>query len=317
MTPLPSEHTIQTLASQKKQESSVGQYGDLRTRWEAPNTYRCELADNRDHMTNIYRFETLNYFEEAMHDKALTFVSPYKWDDWREGLLFRATFSYDGTKEVKDAASEMFKHSDLGEDFVTTLELLLRHLRMTRLAQCWSKCQGNSTLWIKKDVRIETSRADISRLNGVTIRDVVYLDSVGIEDGLKRLNPERAAEGGTHLDMDSVLSVKHKDYSDEYEVRLLTVEGENTNRDYPDNILFAQVFVQLRRQGKMSKEDFESNISHLRIIDKKKVPFGHTEDFIKSVMLHNSASTEVEKKVQRLCEERSLKYLGRFQPNVL
>jgi len=265
-------------------------------------------------MTNIYRFERLIHFKEAAHDKALTFVMPYMWDDQREGLLFRATFSHDGVEQVMDVAREMFKHGDLEEDFVTGLGLLLRHLRMTYLGQCWSRCQGNSTLWKNKDVRLEASRADIALLKGVNMRDVLYLDSPSIEDGLGRLNPERTG-GGTRLDFDSMLSVKHKDYSEEDEVRLLTVEGENTNRDYADNIVFAQVFAQQYRQGKISRDDFESNISHLKIIDKKKIPFGHIENFIKSVTLRSSASAEFEKEVERFCEEYSLNYLGRWEPN--
>lgn len=265
-------------------------------------------------MTSIYRFETLNYFEQVVRDKELTFVSPYEWPDINEGLLFKNVFLRGDMEKVRAAADQMFgntfadKHID-----GTAITDLLIVLRTTRLAQCWSKCEGNSILWRNKDVRIEVRREDISHLSGVEVRDVEYVESVTIEDGLRRLKAEPVA-GGNRIDIDSVLLVKHCSFSEEQEVRLLATEGENVNRDRPERIPFTRVFKQLHRQGKISKEDYEGKISHLRIIDKKKVSFAHIENFIKSVMLNSSASTDVENKVERLCEKYSLQYLGRWQP---
>jgi hypothetical protein len=265
-------------------------------------------------MTSIYRFEKLDWFEQAIRDKELTFVSPYKWPDRNEGLLFRHVFSHDKMEKVRATAHEMFKDSFPDQDIGNDIAGLLTALRMTRLAQCWSRCHGNNVLWQDKDVRIEVSREDISRLNRVKAYDVDYVESVTVEDGLKRLNLEHVAGGGTRVDIDSVLLVKQNSFSPEDEVRLLVVEGENTNRDRTENLLFTQIFAQFRRQGKMSKEDFESHIARLMIMDKKKVSFAHVENFIRSVTLADSASPEVEMRVERFCEEHSLDYLGRWQP---
>jgi len=265
-------------------------------------------------MTSIYRFETLNYFEQVVRDKELTFVSPYEWPDINEGLLFKNVFMRGDMEKVRAAADQMFENTFAYKDIdgVAITDLLIV-LRTTRLAQCWSKCEGNCTLWCNKDVRIEVHREDLSRLSGVKVRDVEYVESVTIEDGLKRLRVEPIA-GGNRIDVDSVLLLKHCSFSEEHEVRLLVTEGENVNRDRSERIPFTQVFAQLYRQGKMSKEDYEGKISRLRIINEKKVSFAHIDNFIKSVMLSPSASTEDESNVERLCEKYSLKYLGRWQP---
>ena len=131
---------------------------------------------------------------------------------------------------------------------------------------------------------------------------------------MRRLNPERVAGGGIRIDIDSVLMVKQNSFSPEDEVRLLVVEGENTNRDRLENLLFAEIFAQFRRQGKMGEEDFESKSASLKIMDKKKVSFAHIDDFIKSVMANASTSPEDEARAKALCDEYSLKYLGRWQP---
>jgi len=265
-------------------------------------------------MTSIYRFEKLDRFEQAVHDKELTFVSPYKWPDRYEGLLFRHVFSDDRMEKVRATAHEMFKDSFPDQDIGDAIAGLLTALRTTRLAQCWSKCEGNPRLWHNKDVRIEAHRQDTLKLDGIKVRDVEYVESVTVEDGLRQLNPQRVAGKGIHIDIDSVLTVKQNSFSPEDEVRLLVVEGENTNRDRPENLLFAQVFAQFRREGKMSEEDFGSKTARLRIMDKKKVSFAHIEDFIKSVMANASTSAEDEARVNALCDEHSLKYLGRWQP---
>jgi len=265
-------------------------------------------------MPSIYRFEKLAWFEQAIRKRELIFVSPFKWPDKNEGLLFRHVFSHDKTEMVTSCANKLFKKAFPDEDIGAAIADVLIVLRMTRLAQCWSRCQGNDDLLKNKDVRIEVDREDILRLNGVKVYDVEYVASVTIEDGLRRLNPERVAGGETRLGIDSVLLAKHDSFSTEEEVRLLVVEGENTNRDRPENLIFAQVFAQFRRQGKMSKEAFESHIAHLKIMDKKSVSYAHIEGFFKSVVVNPSASGVDEARVRTLCEECSLNYLGRWQP---
>jgi hypothetical protein len=265
-------------------------------------------------MTSIYRFETLEFFEQMVHDEELTFVTPYFWPDKNEGLLFKHAFFDSDMEKVKVAANQMFGSTFTDKDIGETIADLLIVLRTTRLAQCWSKCEGNCTLWDNKDVRIEVHREDLSHLPSVEVHDVEYVESVTIEDGLKRLNIEQVAGKGLHIDIDNVLLVKHNSFLTEHEVRLLVIEGENVNRDRPERIPFTQVFTQLHRQGKMSTEDYEKNISHLRLVDKKRISFARIDNFIKSVMLHPFASTEAETKVQNLCKEYSLNYLGRWQP---
>lgn len=284
-------------------------------------------------MTSIYRFEKLEYFEQIVNNKELTFVSPFCWPDKNEGFLFRACFhNVDmngigdrllndrecfhgmGMQDVKICADRMFNNrfgpsqKDLG-NFVIAV---LGGMRSVFLAQCWSSCKGNLTLWLNKDLRIELSREDIITIPEVEILDVEYVDSLSIEDSLRRLNLQPTSGGGSTMDLKSVLRVKLKRYSSEQEVRLLTQEGENTNRDSKGGLLFTEVFRRLRDQGKMSSEEFATNISQVWIMNKK-IPF--TLYFIKSVMLSNSASREVEMKVQGLCQTNSLNYLGRWLPN--
>jgi len=265
-------------------------------------------------MTSIYRFDKLSHFEQIVRDKELSLVSPYCWPDKHEGFLFREVFSDSGMERVRTAADEMFRNTSFHTEIGNSIVGLLTALRTTRLAQCWSKCRGNFTLWDNKDVRIEVHREDISYLSRVEVRDVEYVESVTIEDGLRRLKLEPVAGGGTHIDIDSVLSVKHTFFSPEHEVRLIIEEAENVNRDRPENIVFTQIFTQFHRQGKMSKEDCEEQISRLRLVDRKRISFAHIDNFIKSIMLNSSASTEDESKVERLCEQYSLQYLGRWQP---
>jgi len=265
-------------------------------------------------MTSIYRFDKLNHFEQIVRDKALTFVSPYCWPDKHEGFLFREVFSDSEMEKVRTAAEEMFRNTSFHKETGNSIVALLTALRTTRLAQCWSKCGGNFTLWDNKDVRIEVHREDISHLSRVEARDVEYLESITIEDGLRRLKLEPVAGGQTHIDIDSALLVKHTFFLPEHEVRLIIEEAENVNRDRRENIVFTHIFTQFYRQGKMNKEDYEKEILRLRLVDKKKVSFAHVENFIKSVMLHPCASAETEMKVERLCKEYHLKYLGRWQP---
>ena len=123
-------------------------------------------------MTSIYRFERLGYFDQALRDKKLTFVPPFKWPDRNEGLLFRQVFSRGKMEEVRIAAQEMFQSVFPEQDFGTAIADLLTVLRTTRLAQCWSKCEGNSHLWHDKDIRIEIHREDTLKLDGVEVRDV-------------------------------------------------------------------------------------------------------------------------------------------------
>jgi hypothetical protein len=245
-------------------------------------------------------------------------VLPYLWSDKHEGFLFREVYSYGGMDKVRIIADTMFENTLPKEQgFGSFIVAVLAGLRTTTLAQCWSKCEGNSTLWQNRDVRIEVCREDISRLDHVEIYDVEYVDSLTIEDGLRRLNPAPIAGGGIHIDFNSVLLTKRRIYSDEYEVRILTSEGENVNRDGRGGFLFGEVFKQLYAQGKISKEELESRILKIGIIYFKKVSFAHIDNFIKSVMLKSSASKEDATKVERLCEKYSLKYLGRWQPRPL
>ncbi len=260
----------------------------------------------------MYRFEKLDHFEQSVSNEELTFVSPFWWPDMNEGILLRALFSPSGMDDVMASANEILKNP--GD--VNFLVGVLEGMRTTFFAQCWTRCEGNSSLWENKDVRIEIDREDIAKLDSVNVRDVEYVDSVTIKDGLRRLNIEHYVDGRTHIDLLSVISVKHKRFSYEQEVRLVVQVPENVNRDTRGGVPpWLVIFEALYRQGKMSKGDFESTLLRMGIANRKIISFSPIENFIKSVMVNRSASPEVEVRVQKLCQQHSIRYLGRWEQN--
>jgi len=260
-------------------------------------------------MGSIYRFEKIEFFRQLIQEKALTFVLPQLWDDKREGFLFRAVQSEQGTAKVLEALKKIAPSAkDLSPNIA-----LLRAFRYSRYAQCWSRCSENGALWKGYQVRLEVERDDISKLDGIKAYDVRYVDSIKLEDELKSLFTHQDEKTLT-WESENILLTKRIEFSYEQEVRLLTeVVIENTVDMKPPSMTLAMAVVLQReyQQGKITKDQFERCLNSIPISMIKKVSIAHVPNFIRSVMLNPFEPPAIDEEMARFCAQNSLNYLGK------
>jgi len=257
-------------------------------------------------MSRIYRYEKLEYLENMLWTKTLTFILPYFWDDAREGFLFRAAFSDKGLLEVARLIDQMFGPAIApwgGRFLAETLRIFM----MNHYGQCWSRSRSSPSLWQGKDLRFEIDRDDVARLPGVKDRDMLYADDIGLVESLRRL--VQIENGSLRTDYSCIFTVKHRDFASEEEVRLLSEVPENVNRSNGVHWLLAEIVLERDRSGRLPTQEVLDTLDPI-MPRFQRIPFGHIDGFIKSVIVHPGAPIQVVSHVKALCEEHSLPYQG-------
>ena len=244
----------------------------------------------------LYRYISFETFVGMVQKKALTFVTPDKWEDPKEAAPF---YKLLGTIEDK------------------YLKILLALIYQKTYCQCWTKAVESDALWRiyaygNRAIQIKVREKNLQLLPDVNIMQVEYLDQIKLED----------ASGHIESFLRS-LAIKRRAFQHEEEVRLIKhYRFEDTNdaekqikaflaiNDHPQMVeIIDSLYPDL------SPEEQVQNISHLLNIGKNKVEtldisFEGIAGFIGGVKVHPLAPSWYVNIVKEYCTINSVPFEG-------
>jgi hypothetical protein len=272
-------------------------------------------------LESIYRFLSFPSFVDTIQRKSLTFVTYDMWDDPYEGFVLGATKTDEGREKIVACLNQM-KH-EIPPELVMNL---LSGMRYTVHLQSWSRLNESDALWriygfSGSGIRIQTDRAKVNAIGGVTIIDVDY-KMLSLVDEIGRI-----CNGPNKIDISKAFSSKRKAFEHEQEVRLVTdIDGHYLPpppRRRSTDTTFNASRAAMRHAhyaGQITKDQMNEGLKNIDLNEArqndssnqvKAVSFADVSNFIESVVVHPMAAPWFVSMVGEFCERNNVPFDGK------
>ena len=224
----------------------------------------------------LYRYISLNIFEDMLKTSSLYFVNPLTaWKDPKEGALYQAMKMPAGQEKIIQIMQENNFPCACIQAWVNTLKGEIYGLR----CQCWCKNSDSKSMWEhyssnNQGLRIGTIK---SRLTSLYYHES-KVESISIDYGAKSIIDEisQVFDGKNHIFyLPRAFRTKEGRYSFEEEVRMYVLTND---------------------------QDKDSRI---------RVPIDNLSAFLTDVIVHPKADNEYVSAVRDLCAKYNIKFLER------
>ena len=255
---------------------------------------------------NLYRIMPLKFFFEMIKSQKLYFVRPKLWMDKHEGFLFQKLKSPQGIKEVELAVSQ-FPPNLSRRCFIESALAFEK----TFYAQSWSLRPHSAAMWRdynhdNSSVRIEINESDIQKLHLVHLIDIEYVDAVNLYAELDRV----FGQGDSVCPMEAY-RIKRRDFDHEQEVRLIYINPEAlVEKPKAQMDQWRAAVENLRHSDPILAKAIEKEVLS-EIQDHQLIDFNQVRGFIKSIMLHPHANSDLDRELANFCSRHELNYLGK------
>ena len=269
--------------------------------------------------SRIFRFLSFESFVDLVLREQLAFVTYDMWQDPYEGFVIKAMQTDKGRADI----IRWFKENNLSSEMPPDVRLsILENYSKTVHLQSWTKCEETDALWRiyafnGNSIRIETTIKNLQRINNINFFPVEY-KSMSLERELKSIF------AGNKIQIHKAFSWKRKAFSHEEEFRLISnidheylpeQQSHHQSQITPDVMLRAlQVFLE---KGDITQQEYESGVANVSSPSKtnikqvRYISFSHIPNFVKSVMVHPTASDWFAETVGHFCKNYHINFLGK------